>query len=158
MTFSKAAVTAIHQALESAAEQLGLFARVNGHEPRNAPGSRLSLAIWMGPFTPMPKVSGLASTAVKAQFEARCYLPADQAGQSALDGIDPEITGAMAQYFNALSGGFTLGGQVMEVDLLGSYGTPLSGTAGYIEQDGKFFRVMNLIIPIIIDETFGQAP
>lgn len=154
MAFDKAAVTAITAALESAAQKLGLFDRVNAHEPRNAPGTGLSLAIWMGPFTPLPRVSGLASTSVRAQFEARCYLSAEQ---RPLDGIDPTVTGAMAQFFSALSGGFTLSGQVMEVDLLGAYGTPLSGTAGYIEQDGKFFRVMNLIIPVIVDGTFGQA-
>ena len=155
MAFDSAAVTAITQALVSAAQKLALFEHVNGHEPRAAPATGLSMGIWMGPFGPLPRVSGLAATSVRAEFQARIYLSAEQ---HPLDGIDPRVTGAAAQFFSTLSGGFTLGGQVMEVDLLGAYGAPLSGTPGYISHDSKFFRVMNLVIPVIVDGTFGQAP
>ena len=37
-----------------------------------------------------------------------------------------------------VSNGFTLGGEVMEVDLLGAYGEQMSSQPGYIEHDGKF--------------------
>jgi hypothetical protein len=43
------------------------------------------------------------------------------------------------------------------VDLLGSAGAPLSAQAGYLNQDGRLFRVMTLTLPIIVNDVWDQA-
>jgi hypothetical protein len=69
---------------------------------------------------------------------------------------DPKLIALISQLIGAFSGGFTLGGNVMAVDLLGAWGAPLEATAGYISHDGHEFRVAELTIPVVIDDIWAQ--
>jgi hypothetical protein len=44
------------------------------------------------------------------------------------------------------------------VDLLGQFGTPLSAQAGYVNQDGRLFRIMTITLPLVVNDVWGQAP
>ena len=68
------------------------------------------------------------------EFRARAYLNALSKPENA---TDPKLTDITSQMIGALSGGFTLGGEVMLVDLLGGWGEPLAATAGYLQHDDK---------------------
>lgn len=153
MAFDAAAVRALFAQLESHAQTLGLFQKVNGHEPKNAPGNGMSCAIWISDIEPLAAASGLAATSGRVGFTARVYLGADQ---EPLSGVDPEVTGAACQLMAAYSGDFDLGGLVRDVDLLGQHGAALSARAAYLEQDGRFFRVMEVTLPLIINDLWPQ--
>jgi hypothetical protein len=56
-----------------------------------------------------------------------------------------------------LSGSITLGGTVRMIDLLGIDGTPLSAMAGYLQIDRKVYRVMDLTIPVIVNDMWTQV-
>jgi hypothetical protein len=43
------------------------------------------------------------------------------------------------------------------VDLLGAHGIPLSARAGYDEQDSKMFRVMDINLPLVINDVWQQT-
>lgn len=137
----------------SHAQSLGVFERVNGHEPKNPPGYGLSAAYWVQRITPVAAASGLASTSVRLELGARLYSPADTTDP---DLIDPNLVDAADLLMAAYSGDFTLGGLVEEVDLLGAYGDPMDAEAGYLEQGGATYRVMTITVPLIVDDLWTQ--
>ncbi len=148
-------ITGIYAAIESHALASGWFDRVAGHEPKNAPGHGFSLALWLDEIAPDPESSGLSSTSGRVTLNARIYtsmLADDQ------DAIDPTLAGATHDLMGRLSGDFTLGGRVRNIDLLGqSSNGRLSAKAGYLNQDGKLFRVMVITIPVLINDLWEQG-
>jgi len=149
-------VLAVISALESHAAGSGQIERVNAHEVVSQPGSGISAAIWPQRLTPATGKSGLASTSIRVEFTVRLMSSALQQPQ---DGIDPAMIDAAATLMTAYSGDFTLGGLVRDVDLLGHSGTPLSWNAGYLKlTDGGTSRVIDLTVPLILNDQFDQAP
>lgn len=146
---------ALFDAAQSAAQKLGVFETVVLHEPKAAPQSLPALALWLGPVTPLGAASGLSATAVRVSLRGRIYVSDLQKPE---DKIDGKLLGLTSALLGAFSGGFTLGGQVMEIDLLGMYGESMSGTPGYLNHDDKFFRVQELTLPLIIDNLWEQSP
>lgn len=147
--------TAILDALVSHAASLGLFERVNQHEPINAPGSGLTCAMWADTIGPVPAGSGLRATSARIVWYVRIYTSwlSDPA-----DTIDPLLMAAVDELMAAYSGDFTLGGLVRNVDLLGQSGISLTAAAGYIEHDSKVFRVFTVTVPVIVNDAWEQVP
>lgn len=141
--------------LVSLAAATGLFVKVNAHEPANAPNAGLTASVWVDSIDPVPRVSGLNETAVRITFNIRIYqtLLAES-----LDAIDPAIIAAVDALMAALSSEFALAGTVMEVDLLGAYGTPLAAKAGYLNTASQPMRVVTITVPLVVDNVWGQAP
>src|SRR5687768_5194955 len=120
-------VQPILDAAASYGSTLGVFDRVMGHEPQNPPGSGMTMAIWVEWIRPLPKRSGLAATSVVLGLMQRIYKTAVA---EPADGIDPAMIGAVQAVFNKYSTGFTLGGLVTAVDVLGESGTLMDAKAG----------------------------
>jgi hypothetical protein len=139
--------------VQSHAMSSGLFERVNGHEPKNAPGNGLTAAVWAQDIAPV-RGSGLASTSARVVFNVRIYSSMLQEPQ---DAIDPQILNAVDVLMTAYSGDFTLGGNVRNIDLLGQTGQALSALAGYINQDNKMYRVMTIALPVIVNDVWEQV-
>lgn len=148
-------VPAIIAALESHALSLGMFANVNGFEPKAAPSNGLHGALWVDDLAPPPRRNGLSATSLRLAFHFRISLPMMTEPQ---DSIDPTILVAVMALMRAYSGDFSLGGEAAFIDLLGAHGAPLAARAGYLNQDSRMFRVMVLAIPIILNDVFDQAP
>jgi len=142
----------ILNALQSHAQATGLFDRVNTHEPKNAPGNGLTVAIWVD--TIIPYSSGLDSTSVTTTFTARIFLGMLTEPQ---DSIDPSIVDAADVLITAYSGDFELGSQARCIDLLGESGTALFAKSGYLTIDNKMYRVMDITIPVIINNVWTQG-
>lgn len=148
--------TAVVSALESHASASGYFERVNGHETINAPGNGLSVGIWVQRIRPVALASGLAVTSARVEFTVRIYSSALQEPQ---DGIDPAIVEAADALFVAYGADFELGGNVRNVDLLGATGEPLSANAGWVTfNDGPTFRVMDILLPVVVNDVWTQSP
>ena len=140
--------------LQSHAMTLGIFERVNLHEPKNSPGSGLSCAIWADFIGPVPSSSGLAATSALLVFNIRIYSNMLAEPQ---DFIDPEVIKAVDLLMEAYSGDFELGGDVAWIDLLGQSGRVMQAQAGYITQDSKAFRVMTITLPVVLNDSWVQA-
>ncbi len=138
----------------SIAATLGVFAKINGHEPKNAPGQGLTLSLWLDRIRPV-RTSGLASTSALVVMNARIQTPFLSEPQ---DDIDPRLANAAGLLIGAYTADFTLGGLVRKIDLLGANGIALEGQAGYIEQDRKEFRVFTLSIPLVVNDCWPQVP
>jgi hypothetical protein len=152
MTFDAAAVTALYDAAVSAAQKLSDFDRVNMHEPRSKPGSGLSCSFW-GVSVRGITSSGLDSTSGLVTLNARIYASTLAKPE---DGIDPKVMAAGSALIGAYSEGFTFGGTVRNVDLLGRWGEPLGMRLGYLEQDGQLYRVGEITIPIVVNDLWHQ--
>lgn len=145
-------LTQLTDAMVSHAMATGMFQTVNQHEPKNSPGHGLRAALWAQNYRPARR-SGLAATSMRLEFRLRIYQNMLMEPQ---DSIDPTVLAAADACFAAYSSGFTLGGLVRQVDLLGSDGNPLSATAGYLAIDNKMFRVMDLTIPLVLNDVYDQ--
>lgn len=154
MTFDAAAVNDLFAQAQSHAMTLGLFSAVNSHEPKNAPLGGLACAIWVQSITPIGRASGLSTTTGKVELRVRIYGSALGEPQ---DAIDPAILAAASTLMAEYSGNLTLGGTVRNVDLLGSFGTGLSAQAGYVTIASQIFRVMEVILPIVINDLYVQS-
>jgi hypothetical protein len=147
-------VQALQDALVSHAMALGVFERVNGHEPKSSPGSGLTASVFFsGPIRPA-RTSGLASTSLVLTARVRIYAPMLQ---EPADAIDPMVVGAVTSFMAAVSADFSLDGLVRNVDLLGYEGAPMDGQPGYLNQDNKIFRVGDITVAMIVNDVFDQA-
>jgi hypothetical protein len=138
----------------SHAMRLGLFERVNTSEPKNAPGNGLTAAVWLQSVAPVALASGLAATAARVEFTLRMFSNMLQEPQ---DAIDPEMLAAVDVLMTAYSSDFDLGGTIRNVDLLGAHGAGLSALAGYLNVDNKMFRVVDLTLPLIVNDVWEQV-
>jgi hypothetical protein len=143
----------IMDALASYAGRIGALERVQLHEPKTDVPSGLSAAVWFQSISPIQQLSSLSKTSVRVEFVFRLFQnmllePADM--------IDPEMTRVVNLMFNALNAGFTLGGLITQVDVLGTYGPPLRSEAGYINHSGKLMRAISIYIPCIIVNAYAQ--
>lgn len=148
-------VIGIRDTLLSHALSLGMFSQVSGHEPKAAPIGDLYGALWMNSMAPARGRSGLASTTIRLEYWFRIGTNMIAEPQ---DDIDPKVLVATAALMMAYSGDFELGGLAEEIDLLGMAGEGLGARAGYLDQDGRLYRIMTITIPIIVSDVFDQSP
>lgn len=148
-------IDAILDAIVSHAMGLGLFERVNQHEPKNSPGNGLTCAVWVDRIDPYAKASGLAKTAAKLTLNVRLYTNMMSEPQ---DAIDPNMVKAVNALMLAYSGDFELGGSARNVDLLGASGSALSAQAGFIAQGETDLRVFTISLPLVVNDAWDQAP
>lgn len=135
---------------------LGLFDRVNQHEPKNKPGRGLTCAVWVDRIEPARGRSGLATTDARVTFNVRVYTTMLQNPQ---DAIDPAVMDAVDLLFEAYSGDFQLGDESRWIDLLGAtQGHELMAQSGYINIDNIVFRVMTITVPVIVENAWTQTP
>lgn len=142
----------ILDAVVSHALASGHLERVNGHEPKHAPGNGLTAAVWVDELQPV-RTSGLATTSALLTVNLRLYT---SMVQEPADAIDPNLTAATDELLRAYVGDFTLGGMVRQVDVYGQHGTPLRARAGYVEFSDGLFRVYTIALPLVINDLWNQ--
>jgi hypothetical protein len=147
-------VDEILSAVVSDVQRSGYFDKVNKHEPKHAPNSGLTAAVWVTALDPIALASGLASTSARLVFTLRMY-------QSMLlepqDMIDPRMTKALSNLMRRYHDDFDFEGLIRNIDLLGSFGVSLSAISGYLDIDGKMFRIVDMTIPCIVNDVWPQV-
>lgn len=146
-------INALIDAVTSHAAASGYFDAVNGHEPKSAPGSGMTYAVWVSEIEPTLS-SGLSSTSVRVVLTGRIYK---QFLAQPEDAIDPDMVNALDSLMTAYSGNFTLGANARNIDLQGSDGAPLGARAGYQTIDKMIFRVLDITIPILVNDAWTQG-
>jgi hypothetical protein len=142
--------------IASHAMTLGVFDRVNQHEPKNKPGRGLTCAVWIDRIEPARGRSGLTATDARVVFNVRVYTNMLQNPQ---DAIDPSVMTAVDLLFEAYTGDFQLGDESRFIDVLGmTQGHPLFSQSGYINIDNMVYRVMTITVPVIVQNAWTQSP
>ncbi len=139
-------------AVASAAAACGWCQSAQTFEPKSAPMEDFHFAVMMMNATPAR--SGLISTTFRIELACRIYVSMLREPQ---DSIDPDITAAAWDLMSMYSSGFTLGGLVREVDLLGESGEPLDLKFGYIGIDKRLYRIAEITLPVIVSDVFVQG-
>lgn len=146
---------AIFAFLTSLASASGKFENVQGSElTKNPPGPGLTAGLWFAGLKPLPGESGLAATSMRFVLTMRIYMPVVSEPS---DAIDPQVIDGASTMLAAITGGFTLGGLVRNVDLLGEFGEPLEALPGWLPFGDTKFRTVDITIPMILDNEYTQA-
>ncbi|MET0916718.1 MAG: hypothetical protein ABWY81_11030 [Jiangellaceae bacterium] len=133
---------------------LGYFANTEMHEPKSAPQGDLTVAVFVQQMQPESSASGLDATSFRIEYTARIYKPFKSAPEGL---IDINIGMAAAAVIGALSGDFDLAGTVRNVVLLGGNSAALGAVAGYQTIDSTVYRIMDITIPVVINDAFDQG-
>ncbi|SRR6266576_1571047 len=147
-------IVSILDSVVSHALGTGYFLTVNQHESKQSPSTGLTASVWVERVTPV-KTSGLANTTVRLELTVRMY---SSTTSMPYDDIDTNLTIALDTLMSEYIGDFDLNGEVRHVDIFGAYGTPLECRSGYLNLDGKEFRVFSIRVPLICDDLWPQAP
>lgn len=128
------------------------FKRVNTSENRSVT-TGLTAEVWFQRLAPSPEQSGLAAVTVRLEYtiRIRSALPRGNSDQ-----IDPEILAAVDDLMNKYCTNFTLGGVVKEVDIFGANGEGLESNSGYIKIDDVDYRVVDITLPLIINDVWDE--
>ena len=142
-------------AVASYAGTTGEFDAVNTHEPKAKPSNGVTCSIWIAELAPIASASGLNSVTGLVTMTMRIQRPF--LSQPA-DQIDPLILQACASLMGVFAGGFTMGETVRDVDLLGAHSQGLHAKAGYVNQDNTVFRIMDVTLPLVVNDLFPEVP
>ncbi len=134
-------------------KQSGAFQRVLIGEPKSPPGPGRTMAVWAAPMAPAG--SGLASTSMALRFLVRVYVPYVEPSDT--QNVELSALEAVDVLLDAYNGDFTLGGTVRQVDIFGEHGQALVVDPGYVTLDSKIFRVMDITLPIVVNDVYDQA-
>jgi hypothetical protein len=154
MSFTNEDFVAIRSAVLDLASGTGRFpGGVIDHEPMSAPDGVGCVAAWISSTIAPILTSGLASVDLRLEAILRVMLPARAEPQGL---IDAEVFGAASAVMEALCGHFSLGrvAGVRQIDIFGSDGEQLRLVSGYVQIDQTKFRVVDVYIPILINESF----
>lgn len=154
---NEAWIDPIFDAVVSDWQATGFFNRVNKHQPRKKPNTKLEAAIWLQSIEPVGNISGLASSSGVLVFIGRMYY---NTGAHQEDMIDPLMMRAASSIMRRYHDDFdfdldSIG--VRNIDLLGMTGRKLRADAGYMEQDHAQFRIYDITIPVIVNDIWRQT-
>lgn len=147
-------IVALLNAMVSHAMGTGYFQQVNEHESKQAAFEGLSCEIWVEQIIPI-KSSGLATTSIRIQFQVRIYSGTIS---EPYDDTDSGLVIALDTLMRDYIGDFTLGGLVRHVDVFGAHGNGVQARTGFVNHDGKEFRVFSINVPVVVDDLWDQAP
>ncbi len=122
-------------------------------EPKHAPSEALFAAIYM---TGVSVVSTTLNKTIEVHtITIRLYADglADPASVSEL-----ALAQAVSQITGDLLGEFDLGATIRNVDVAGQYGGNVSTQWGYVDVAKEIFRVADITLPLIVDDSATFAP
>ena len=147
-------ILSLQDRLTSHALSTGYFDSVNETKIDEPTGSgNITCGIWADDIVPI-RSSGLASTSIRITFKIRLFSSTEASPESYVERVMVEAASAL---FSAYSGDFELGGDARVVDLLGQHGTSLACNAHYMNLSGIVYRVMDLTVPVLVNDVFDQT-
>lgn len=146
-------ITGILDAAVSHALSTGHFLSINEHESKQSNTSGITGEVWVHQISPI-KSSGLSNTSVRVELRFRIY---GNTAAEPYDDIDTNITLAVDALFTNYIGDFQMFGTSRHIDIFGAYGQGLEVSTGYLNKDGREFRVFQIRLPVIVDDVWAQA-
>lgn len=148
------AIDEILDTLVTHAQNTGWFQNVLEHESKQAGTNGLTAGVWVERIDPI-KSSGLNSSSVRLELEMRLY---NSTMAEPYEDIDTNLVKALDALFTAYISDFQLGGEARHIDVFGAHGQGLGVRVGYMNMDGREFRVFQIRIPVIINDAWTESP
>lgn len=154
-TASEEWIDPIFDAIVSDVQACGYYDKVNQHEPKKNPGNGLTAGVWFVRFRPLALNSGLAVSGALLVFNIRSYT---NMLQEPADAIDPNMVKAVSNLIRRYHDDFDFGLDpvVRNVDVFGEAGVPLEAQSGYLEIGGPMHRIIDLTLPLIVNDVWPQ--
>jgi hypothetical protein len=146
-------INGILDAVVSHTLSTGHFQTVNEHESKQSGTNGITAGVWVERITPV-KSSGLANTSIRLELQMRIY---NSTMAEPYDHIDANLTLALDAVFTNFISDFDLFGEARHIDIFGAYGQSLQVDVGYMNMDGREFRVFQIRLPVIIDDAWPQS-
>lgn len=146
-------IQGLFDAVVSHALTTGYFLNINEYESKQANTNGITGEVWVENIAPV-RSSGLNSTSVRVEFQVRVF--ANTAAEP-YENIDAELTRTVDAYFSNLIGDFDLFGDARHIDVFGAHGRGLEVMTGYMNKDGREFRVFQIRLPVIVDDVWDQT-
>lgn len=144
----------IFDAVVSDVQATGYFDRVNQHELKRRPQTKMAASVWAQSITPIGEISGLANTSGRILFIVRMYK--NMLGQPQ-DAIEPIMLKAASNIMRRYHDDFDFGGVIRNVDLLGQFGISLDAQAGYLEIEKVMHRIYDIQVPCLVNDIWPQT-
>uniref|UniRef100_A0A6M3XKI5 Uncharacterized protein n=1 Tax=viral metagenome TaxID=1070528 RepID=A0A6M3XKI5_9ZZZZ len=142
------AIKATLQAISSYIQASGYVQKSTIGEPESPPGERLAASVYMGNIS---IVSLTLNTTIEVHTVIlRLYM--DMLAEPT-EGIEFKLAEVVSGIFHDLLGEYDLGTTIRNVDAGGIYGSPLRATWGYVDVGGKMYRIVDMSIPLIVDDS-----
>ena len=144
-------------AIESHISSTGYVSNVQVGEPVSPPDANDKIfgAIFMNSANVVELSLGttieLHSVTVRLHRRA-AFGQGDNAGE-----VEEEMALALSQISSNLIGEFDLGGTLRAIDIAGQYGSALTATWGYVTIAQTMFRIVDLVLPLIVDDSATTA-
>jgi len=135
----------------SALKAMGIFKSVQKVEPKGAPDTGLTCAVFLNTISPAAATSGLSKVSGVYVYTIRLYT---NMLQEPAEMIDEILAKVIDKIFDTLAGDFDLGDSVKNIDIFGEYGAPLQAKAGYVEVDKVMYRSVDITLPLVINDTW----
>jgi hypothetical protein len=152
MAFGENEARDIQAALATHVKALGGIERVQEFDPTNAPGKGITaclVAMTGDPRSP----TGLASSSLRLIWTVRFLMPPSQP----LGSVDPKLLGKAGNLITRLAADLTLGGLARVIDLRGMAGQSVEWRFGWVEIGGTLYRLLDVTVPLIINDVFPEA-
>lgn len=132
----------------------GYFGKVQIGEPKQPPQEALSAAVFMNRVT---TVLVFANGGTREVHVVTMRMYRDMLAEPQAD-IELGLAKAVSSVSSDLLGDFELGAKIMAVDVAGMHGTPYGATWGYLDLSGKMYRIVDILMPFIVDDSATVAP
>jgi len=135
--------------LSSGLKKMAIFRAVQQVEPKGAPGSGLTVAVYLNSINPAAGVSGLNAASGLYVYTVRIMT---NMLREPTEKIDTILAHAVDKVFTFLTGDVDLGANVRNIDVFGECGIALKAQAGYVEVDHIMYRSVDITLPLIIND------
>jgi hypothetical protein len=126
-------------------------------EPISVPDAndRIFVGVWM---TSASVVEVTLSTTVEIHItNVRLYKRAALGQGDDSGDVEKDLALAVSQISSDLIGEYDLGGSVRNIDMAGQYSEGMTATWGYVQIAQTVFRMVDLVVPLIVDDSASQA-
>ena len=127
----------------------GYFHDVQIGEPKQPPAGRLAAAIYMSAVN-VVLVFANGGTRENHQVMVRIYL--NMLSQPEAD-IETQIAEVVSKVTSDLIGDADQRGTVMSIDVAGMHGPALNIRWGHVDVGGTMYRVADMMVPFIVDDS-----
>ena len=139
--------------LISHVKRVGVLKNVLAHEPKSAPPFGTA-SVFLREVRAIQQGSGLNKTNALVVWNVRLYQNMLKEPQ---DEIDTGLLDTMDLLLTSFNQDFTLEGAVKSVDILGISGVGLGAEAGYVEIDRKMYRIIDITLPLLMNNVWTQG-
>ena len=141
-------IKATIQSINSFLRAGGYVSQASVGEPKSPPTEYVSASVIMDSFS---VVSLTLGTTIELQsVTIRLYL---NMLMEPTEEVEYKLAEVASQIGSDLLGDYDLGASIRNVDVGGQHGSPLRAQWGYVDLGGTMFRVVDIFVPLIVDDS-----